>query len=79
MVDDAHEITVLQLPKFKTEATELIGADGTAAVAVYLIDHPNEGDAEQATTGGEGKEGSAGRTNQRSDRGKIAAHLKGAQ
>src|SRR6202049_1358878 len=44
MVDDAREITVLQLPKFKTEATELIGADGIDAVAVYLIDHPDAGD-----------------------------------
>jgi hypothetical protein len=31
-VDDAPEITVLQLPKFKTEATELIGADGIETV-----------------------------------------------
>src|ERR1700680_1340339 len=44
MVDDAREITVLQLPKFKTEATELIGADGIDAVAVYLIDRPDAGD-----------------------------------
>jgi hypothetical protein len=43
-VDDAPEITVLQLPKFKTEATELIGADGIQAVASYLIDHPDAGD-----------------------------------
>jgi hypothetical protein len=43
-VDDAPEITVLQLPKFKAEATELIGADGIEAVAVYLINHPNAGD-----------------------------------
>jgi len=43
-VDDAREITVLQLPKFKVEATELIGADGIEAVAVYLIDHPDVGD-----------------------------------
>jgi len=27
-VDDAPEIAVLQLPKFKAEAAELIGADG---------------------------------------------------
>jgi hypothetical protein len=40
----APEITVLQLPKFKAEATELIGADGIEAVAVYLIDHPHAGD-----------------------------------
>lgn len=32
-VEDAPEITVLQLPKFKAEATELIGADGIEAVA----------------------------------------------
>jgi hypothetical protein len=43
-VDDAPEITVLQLPKFKAEATELIGADGIEALAVYLIDHPDAGD-----------------------------------
>jgi hypothetical protein len=44
MVDDAPEITVLQLPKFKSEATGLIGADGIDAVADYLIDHPDAGD-----------------------------------
>jgi hypothetical protein len=27
VVDDAPEITVLQLPKFKAEATELIGTE----------------------------------------------------
>ena len=43
MVDNAPEITVLQLPKFKAEATELIGAGGIEAVAVYLIDHPGAG------------------------------------
>ena len=43
-MDDPREITVLQLPKFKTEATELIGAVGIEAVAVYLIDHPDAGD-----------------------------------
>jgi hypothetical protein len=43
-VDDAPEITVLQLPKFKAEATKLIGPDGIDAVAVYLIDHPDAGD-----------------------------------
>ncbi len=41
---DASEITVLQLPKFKAAATEVIGADGIEAVAVYLIDNPNAGD-----------------------------------
>ena len=44
MVDEGSEITVLQLPKFKAEATKLIGADGIEAVAVYLIDHPDAGD-----------------------------------
>jgi len=43
-VDEAPEITVLQLPKFKTEAMELIGADGIEALAVYMIDHPDSGD-----------------------------------
>ena len=43
MVDDGTEITVLQLPKFKAEATKLIGTDGIEAVAVYLIDHPDAG------------------------------------
>jgi hypothetical protein len=43
-VDDAPEITVLELPKFKAEATELIGTDGIEALAVYLIDHPDSGD-----------------------------------
>jgi hypothetical protein len=43
VVDDAPEITVLQLPKFKAEATELIGADGIDAVAIYLADHPEAG------------------------------------
>ena len=42
--DDAREITVLQLPKFKAEATGLMGVDGIDAVAVYLIDHPDAGD-----------------------------------
>jgi len=44
MVDDAPEITVLQLPKFKAEATELIGLDGIEELAIYLIDHPDAGD-----------------------------------
>jgi hypothetical protein len=43
-VDDAPEITVLQLPKFIAEAGRLSGADGIDSVAVYLIDHPNVGD-----------------------------------
>ena len=44
MVDDPREITVLQLPKFKAEATELIGTEGIEALAVYLIEHPDAGD-----------------------------------
>jgi len=43
VVDDASEITVLQLPKFKADATELIGTDGIEAVAAYLIDYPGAG------------------------------------
>jgi hypothetical protein len=43
-VNDAPEIAVLQTPKFRAEATELIGANGIEAVAVYLIDHPDAGD-----------------------------------
>jgi hypothetical protein len=43
-VDHAPEITVLQMPKFKAEATDLIGADGIDAVAAYLAEHPNAGD-----------------------------------
>jgi hypothetical protein len=43
-VDHAPEISVLELPKFKAEARELIGTDGIDALAVYLIDHPDAGD-----------------------------------
>ena len=43
-MDDAPEITVLQLPKFKAEATELIGTDGIEALATDLIDRPDAGD-----------------------------------
>jgi len=43
-VGDAVEITVLQLPKFKAEATELIGAEGVGSLAAYLADHPDAGD-----------------------------------
>ena len=32
------------MPKFKAEATELIGAEGIDVVAVYLIDRPGAGD-----------------------------------
>jgi mRNA-degrading endonuclease RelE of RelBE toxin-antitoxin system len=41
---DAPEITVLQVPKFKAEATVLIGESGIEALAVYLIDHPDAGE-----------------------------------
>jgi hypothetical protein len=67
-VDDALEITVLQLPKFKAEATKLIGEDGIDALAVYLIDHPDGGDVIPGTGGarkmrwaakGKGKRGGA--------------------
>ena len=34
----------LRSRSYKAEATELIGADGIEAVAVYLIDHPDAGD-----------------------------------
>jgi len=42
-VNDAREITVFQLPKFKAEATELIGSEGIDAVAIYLIGRPEAG------------------------------------
>jgi hypothetical protein len=42
-VDGASEITVLQVPKFKFEATDLIGTDGIEALAVYLVNHPDAG------------------------------------
>jgi hypothetical protein len=67
-VDDATEITVLQLPKFKAEATKLIGSDGIEALAVYLIDHPEAGDVIPGSGGarklrwaakGKGKRGGA--------------------
>ena len=37
---DKPDITVLQLPKFKAEATKLIGVDGIEALA----EHPDTGD-----------------------------------
>jgi hypothetical protein len=61
-------ITVLQLPKFKAEASELIGADGIEALAVYLSDHPDAGDVIPGSGGvrklrwaakGKGKRGGA--------------------
>ncbi len=68
MVDDAPEITVLQLPKFKAEAAELIGADEMEALAIYLIEHPAAGDVIPGSGGvrklrwaakGKGKRGGA--------------------
>ena len=68
IVNDGPEITVLQLPKFKAEATELIGTDGIEAIAVYLIDHPDAGDVIPGSGGvrklrwaakGKGKRGGA--------------------
>jgi len=68
VVDDSPEITVLQPPKFKAEATELIGTDGIEALAAYLIDHPDAGDVIPGSGGvrklrwaakGKGKRGGA--------------------
>jgi hypothetical protein len=82
-VGGAPEITVLQLPKFKAEATKLIGADGIEAVAVYLIDHP---DAGAVIPGAGGARSCGGRnvrtdltTNEKKDLRQIAAHLKGVR
>ncbi len=64
-MDDPPEITVLQLPKFRAEATTLIGADGIEAV---VIDHPEAGDVIPGSAGvrklrwaakGKGKRGGA--------------------
>jgi hypothetical protein len=35
LLNNAVEITVLQLPKFRAEATDLIGAQGIEALAAY--------------------------------------------
>ena len=43
-MNNPPEITVLQLPKFKAEATKLIGSDGTEALAGYLASQPTSGD-----------------------------------
>ena len=68
VVEGAAEITVLQLPKFKQEATKLIGTDGIEALAAYLGDHPDAGDVIQGVGGarklrwaakGKGKRGGA--------------------
>jgi hypothetical protein len=67
-VHDAPEITVLQLPKFRAQATKLIGPDGIDALAIYPIDHSDAGDVIQGSGGvrklrwaakGKGKRGGA--------------------
>ena len=69
-VDGSSDITVLQLPKFRAKATNLMGADAIELVAAYLIDHPGAGDmisslapAESGSYGGrqkgKGKRGGA--------------------
>jgi hypothetical protein len=67
-VGGVPEITVLQLPKFKTEATEIIGVNGIEDVATYLVDHPDAGDVIPGSGGtrklrwaakGKGKRGGA--------------------
>jgi RelE toxin of RelE / RelB toxin-antitoxin system len=64
----APELTVLQLPRFKAEATDLIGSDGIEAVALYLSDYPNAGHVIPGASGvrklrwaakGKGKRGGA--------------------
>ena len=42
-MDDGPEITVFQLPKFKAEATGLIGADAIVDVAAHLAGYPDAG------------------------------------
>ena len=68
VVDNTPEITVLQLPKFKAEATELIGAGGIEDLADHLINHPDAGDVIPGSGGvrklrwaakGKGKRGGA--------------------
>jgi hypothetical protein len=67
-VDDVPEITVLQTPKFKAEATELIGTDAIEALAAYLTEHPDAGEVIRGSGGvrklrwaakGKGKRGGA--------------------
>ena len=67
-MNEPAEITVLQLPKFKAEAGELIGAEGIEALARYLADHPDAGDVMPGAGGtrklrwaakGKGKRGGA--------------------
>ena len=53
-MNNAIDITVLQLPKFKIEATELFGTEGIEAIAAYLAHHPEAG-AVIPGTGGKGQ------------------------
>ena len=73
-MDNAPEITVLQLPKFEAEATELIGADGIEAVAVHLIAHPDAGVVIYAKN-----LKTELTTDEKKELRQIAAHLQGVQ
>lgn len=44
MVSNSPEIRVFQLPKFKSEAMELLGPEGIEAFVVHLVDRPEAGD-----------------------------------
>lgn len=50
-VAEPPEITVLQLPKFKAEAMQLIGADGIESLAVYLSNYSSAGDVIPGASG----------------------------
>jgi len=61
-------ITVLQLPRFKAEATALIGPDGIEALAAWVSERPEAGDVIPGSGGvrklrwaakGKGKRGGA--------------------
>ena len=72
------EITVLQLPKFQAEATELIGMDGIVALAAYLASYPDAGDVIPSARGSaQGPLGCKGQGNEKKQLRQIAAHLKG--
>jgi hypothetical protein len=43
-VDHVREVTVLLLPKFRAEATKLIGPEGIELLAAYLSERPDAGD-----------------------------------
>ena len=69
-MDDAPEITVLQLPRFKADATELIGADDVyvvVAARIYLVRCYAKSVKTDLTA------------NEKKQLRQIAAHLKGAQ